>query len=259
MTSTPRFVDFHCHLDLYPDLAHAIALCASSHTATVAVTTTPKAFRQNQKLARGQEFVRVAHGLHPHLVQERWNELALFEALLPETRYVGEIGLDAGPRHYRSMERQTEVFRKILRLCAAQGGKVLSIHSVRSASQVLNHLEELFPPAAGKVVLHWFSGTIAEARRAAAFGCYFSVNQAMFRSEKGRDLVASLPMSRILTETDGPFVEIGDQPVSPGELAPALELIAASKAADMESIRRQVVANFSELVGGGRTAAVEKS
>jgi TatD DNase family protein len=84
-------------------------------------------------------------------------------------------------------------------------------------------------------------------------------NQAMFRSEKGRDLVASLPMSRILTETDGPFVEIGDQPVSPGELAPALKLIASAKAADVESIRRRVVANFSELVGGGQTAAVEKS
>jgi len=40
----PQFVDFHCHLDLYPDLAQAIAQCDNRKSATLAVTTTPKAF-----------------------------------------------------------------------------------------------------------------------------------------------------------------------------------------------------------------------
>ncbi|TPO13753.1 Qat anti-phage system TatD family nuclease QatD [Mesorhizobium sp. B1-1-5] len=248
MTSTPRFVDFHCHLDLYPDLAKAIALCEEARTATLAVTTTPKAFRQNQKLAKGKEFVRVALGLHPHLADARWNELALFEALLPETRYVGEIGLDAGPRFYRSMEKQTEVFRQILQLCATRGGKVLSIHAVRATAQILDHLEELFPRSAGRVVFHWFSGTITEARRAAAFGCYFSVNQAMFRNGRGQELVRSLPLDRILTETDGPFVEVGDKPVNPGDVAQAVKLIAAAMELETETLRRQVVSNFAALV-----------
>ena len=248
MTSPPRFVDFHCHLDLYPDLAQAIALCERARTATLAVTTTPKAFRQNEKLAKGKEFVRVGLGLHPHLAEDRWNELPLFEALLDETRYVGEVGLDAGPRFYRSMEKQTEVFRRILTLCATRGGKVLSIHSVRATTQILGHLEELFPRSAGRVVFHWFSGTIPEARRAAEFGCYFSVNQAMFRNERGQELVRSLPLDRILTETDGPFVEIGDKPVNPGEVAETVKLIAKTRGLDAETLRRQVVTNFTVLV-----------
>ncbi|TGU42161.1 TatD family deoxyribonuclease, partial [bacterium M00.F.Ca.ET.152.01.1.1] len=120
-----------------------------------------------------------------------------------------------------SMEKQTEVFRHILQICATRGGKVLSIHAVRTTAQILDHLEELFPRSAGRVVFHWFSGTIPEARRAAAFGCYFSVNQAMFRNERDQKLVRSLPLDRLLTETDGPFVEVGDKPVHPGDVAQA--------------------------------------
>ncbi|MCO6391723.1 hypothetical protein GTW25_11845 [Aliihoeflea aestuarii] len=65
---------------------------------------------------------------HPHLAEQRQGELLLFEALLSEIRYVGEIGLDAGPRHFRSMPTQEAVFRKILTMCAASGGKILSVH-----------------------------------------------------------------------------------------------------------------------------------
>lgn len=248
MASRPRFVDFHCHLDLYPDLAQAIALCEGAQTATLAVTTTPKAFRQNQRLSRDKEFVRVGLGLHPHLAIERGNELPLFEALLTETRYVGEIGLDAGPRFYRSLDRQTEVFRRILTMCASRGGKVLSVHSVRTASKVLDHLEELFPAEAGRVVLHWFSGTPAEARRAVALGCYFSVNQAMFRTARGQALIGTLPIERMLTETDGPFVEVGDKPVRPGDVADTLRMISSLFGMDEDKLRRQIVANLATLL-----------
>lgn len=249
MTSAPRHVDFHCHLDLYPDLADAIAHCEASRTATLAVTTTPKAFRRNMQLSHGAEFVRVGLGLHPQVVADRWTELPLFEALLPETRYVGEIGLDAGPRFYKSMDRQVAIFRSILQLCARQGGKVLSVHSVRAASQVLDHVEELLPRDRGKVVLHWFSGSKAEASRAASLGCYFSINEAMFRTDRGRTLVASLPRDRLLTETDGPFVETApDVPVAPGDVASAVRSVASAQAVDAEKMRRQIIANLTALV-----------
>src|SRR3546814_4711414 len=134
----PEFVDFHCHLDLYPDLKDAMARCDALRTATLAVTTAPKAFPRNRQLAMHSEFVRVGLGLHPQLVEERAGELDLFERLLSETRYVGEVGLDAGPRHYRSFELQKQTFRKILNLCAEAGGKVLSVHRVDRKSTRLN-------------------------------------------------------------------------------------------------------------------------
>jgi Tat protein secretion system quality control protein TatD with DNase activity len=51
--------------------------------------------------------VRAALGLHPQLVAERAGELPLWERHLPETRYVGEVGLDAGPRFYKALDAQS--------------------------------------------------------------------------------------------------------------------------------------------------------
>ncbi|TGP93622.1 MULTISPECIES: Qat anti-phage system TatD family nuclease QatD [unclassified Mesorhizobium] len=248
MTRKPDQVDFHCHLDLYPDLATAIAICESSRTATLAVTTTPKAFRRNIQLARSSEFVRVALGLHPHLAEDRQGELLLFEALLPETRYVGEIGLDAGPRYYRSMPTQEMVFRKILSMCATSGGKILSVHSVRTAGRVLDHIDECLPRDRGKVVLHWFSGSAAEASRAVQAGCYFSVNQAMLEKPRGREIVAQLPLDRILTETDGPFVDIDGGPVTPGGVLPTIKSLAALSELATADMANQLIRNWIKLV-----------
>jgi len=93
-----RLVDFHCHLDLYPDHASAVRAAEAARVYTLTVTTTPKAWPRNHELATGTRYVRAALGLHPQLVAERASELTLWERYLPETPYVGEVGLDAGPR-----------------------------------------------------------------------------------------------------------------------------------------------------------------
>ena len=107
---------------------------------------------------------RASLGLHPQLVAERTNELPIWEEYLPGTRYVGEVGLDAGPRFYRSFDIQKQVFERILRACARAGGKILTIHSVRATAAVLDMIESHLPASRGKTVLHWFTGTKAETR-----------------------------------------------------------------------------------------------
>jgi TatD DNase family protein len=248
MTSVPRQVDFHCHLDLYPDLATAISVCEETRTATLAVTTTPRAFARNAKLAAGTQFVRVGLGLHPQLAAERWTELSLFDALLSQTRYVGEVGLDAGPRFCRSLERQTQVFRSILERCARERDKILSVHSVRTSTKVLDLVEELLSGSGCKVVLHWFTGTVAEAVRAASLGCYFSINQEMFRSDKAVAVIKTVPADRLLTETDGPFVQVGPKPISPGEVGQAVRLLASATGREPDAMSKLIVGNFAALV-----------
>src|SRR6266498_4402039 len=133
-----ELVDFHCHLDLYPDHTAAFAECERQGVHTLTVTTTPRAWPHNRALASKTRYVRAALGLHPQLVAERANELSLFEEYLVQTRFVGEVGLDAGPRFYRSIEIQKQVFERVLTLCANAGSKILSVHSVRSATTVLD-------------------------------------------------------------------------------------------------------------------------
>lgn len=244
----PEYVDFHTHLDLYPDLPAAIAACDQRRTATLTVTTTPKAYERNRELADASEFVRVGLGLHPQVVAERSDEIALFEQLLPESRYVGEVGLDAGPRHYRSLDLQKCIFERILRLCANEGGKILSIHSVRTTKTVLDLLEKHLPWDRGTVVLHWFMGSIAEVRRATALGYYFSVNERMLASPNGRRVLREIPEDRLLTETDGPFVERAGKPIAAGDVLRVVEEVASMTGRRTSDVQSAIIDNLHNLL-----------
>lgn len=245
----PHFVDFHCHLDLYPDLASAITDAEKAGVYTLAVTTTPKAWPRNLELTRHTQHVRAALGLHPQLVADRASEIFLWEEYLPQTRYVGEVGLDAGPQHYRSLDLQKQIFERILKQCAKAGGKILTVHSLRTATTVLDLVEAHLPSTLGQIVLHWFTGSKAEARRAVDLGCYFSINAQMLRSDKGRDVVSSLPSDRLLTETDGPFTQVGGRPACPADVAATIETIA--------SLRKKTPAETAGLIRANLKAILE--
>jgi TatD DNase family protein len=186
-------------------------------------------------------------------VAEREAEIALWETYLPEARYVGEVGLDASPRYYGSFDRQRKVFARVLQVCAESGDKVLTVHSLRAATQVLAMIEAHLPPERGRVVLHWFTGSGSEARRAVELGCYFSVNAEMGHTPHGRALLRKLPLDRLLTETDGPFTRIEGRAARPADAQAALEALAQARGTGVEIIAAAVWANLSALlhtVGG---------
>lgn len=241
-------VDFHCHLDLYPDPVAAISAAEAAGVYTLTVTTTPKAWPRNLALTQRTTRVRAALGLHPQLVGERGSELSLWENYLPEARYVGEVGLDAGPQYYRSLDLQKKVFESILKQCAKAGGKVLTIHSVRAAVAVLDLIEAHLPPGRGQAVLHWFTGSKAEARRAIDLGCYFSINAQMLQRDKGRDLVGILPLDRLLTETDGPFTQCGGHPACPADVGDILKKLANLRHIPLEEMTATINRNLKVIL-----------
>lgn len=246
-TQRPELVDYHCHLDLYPDYEKTFTECSAAKIATLAVTTTPKAWSRNKELAARSPHIRAALGLHPQLISERAGELQLFEKLLTETRFVGEVGLDAGPRYYASFAEQKRVFQRILELCADAGNKILSVHSVRSGREVLNAIEQFLAQSHSRAVLHWFTGSTTDTKRAVELGCYFSVNEQMLAGASSRSLVKVIPESRILTETDGPFVQRENRPVRPGELQTTLTLLASSLNYSLPQTRELILKNLADL------------
>lgn len=248
MIASNGLVDFHCHLDLYPDHQAAVREAEEAGVFTLAVTTTPKAWSRNHTLAQETRHVRAALGLHPQLVDVRANELPLWEAHLNETRYVGEVGLDAGPRFYKSFDLQKEVFEHVLRCCAKAGNKVLTVHSIRAAKTVLDHIEEYLPIGRGKVVLHWFTGSKAEAKRAIEMGCYFSINAAMLSNERHASMVATIPLPRLLTETDGPFTMTAERPSKPEDVAVIVESLARLYGVSSSALAEAVRDNLRALL-----------
>ena len=241
-------VDFHCHLDLYPNHEEAITRAESAQIYTLSVTTTPRAWPRNFQLTSRTSYVRAALGLHPQLVANRADELTLWEHHLTETRYVGEVGLDAGPRFYKSLEAQKIVFRRILERCAESDGKILSVHSIRSVRAVLDMIERHLMGSRSIAVLHWFTGSPIEAKRAVSMGCYFSVNAEMTFSERSRAMICSLPMDRILTETDGPFTQVDGSPSEPVNAPATSAAIARLRGISKDVIDQTILSNLQTLL-----------
>lgn len=238
-------IDFHCHLDLYPDPVAVRNECEERGLYVLSVTTAPSAWKRTSELAAGAKRIRTALGIHPQLAHERISELPLFDELLPNTRYVGEIGLDGGPESRPHWQEQQTVFQHILQKCSDMGGRIMSIHSRRAGNAVLESLEAF--PHAGVPVLHWFSGSMREFERAARLGCWFSVGPGMILGERGRALVKELPRERVLTESDGPFVQIDGKSVMPWSIQHAIRGIAECWTVSEDAVKKIVHENLSVL------------
>ena len=125
-----------------------------------------------------------------------------FRELIGKTRYIGEIGMDGSVKYKQSFIKQAEIFEEILSLCDKRREKILTIHSRRAEKEVISLISK-YPYS--KKILHWYSGSLDEAEKAAELNCYFSFNHRMLSSENGKNLLAMIPKERILLETDFPF------------------------------------------------------
>ena len=206
-------IDFHTHLDLYPNPIHIAERVNARNMFTLCVTTSPRAWLGTSRVFKRYENIIVGLGLHPEIVAVKINELEQMLAYILDVKYVGEIGLDGLPQNRATLAIQKTVFTNIVKECAKQNGRIMSIHSRGAVNNVLTILRS--NPGAGVAVLHWFSGTIDELRMANDQGCYFSVNPLMLNSARGVALIAEMPRDRVLPESDGPFARWRGVPLQP--------------------------------------------
>jgi len=240
-----KLVDAHFHLDLHKNPPAIIAECESKQIYTIAVTNAPSVFFHTLRLAADTKYVRAALGLHPELVATHAHELPQLLRQLDQTRYIGEVGLDYVTTDSALRSAQRRVFEVTLSRCAELGGKIITVHSRRSAGDVLACIGTSFP---GSIILHWFSGSLRDLRAGLAAGCHFSVNPAMLRSEHGRDLIRALPRTCILTETDGPFVQVDGRGAVPSDAIQAVNGLAKLWGIDSQEAAAIVLSNFENII-----------
>jgi TatD DNase family protein len=239
-----RHVDTHFHLDLFPNAQEVIGMIEHDRVFTIAVTNAPFLFAHTQDLCRQSPLLLPALGMHPELVHSHGNQIDQFRQLLPSTRFVGEVGLDYVTPDSANRDLQKRTFETILGWCADAGDKILTVHSRRSAADVVAAIGDRFT---GTVILHWFSGALRDQRKAVANGLYFSVNPAMILSEQGMHTVREIPRDRLLTETDGPFVTIAGKPAIPGSTKQVCEALAELWGCPPEDASEAVRANFERV------------
>lgn len=239
-------IDFHCHLDLYPDALKLLPKVSERNLFTLVVTTSPRAWQATSRVFAGYENIQVALGMHPEIVGKKVSERELLVSSIAQARFIGEVGLDGSAHQQDTTALQESILKDVLSECDRVGGRILSIHSRNATSRVLNLLEKhchLSIP-----VMHWFSSTVLEARHAVAMGCWFSVGPAMLRGAKGLAILHELPPDRVLPETDGPFTTNFSSPLMPWEAMNIAEVLASTWGTTQEEVFSQVKQNLTTLL-----------
>lgn len=239
-------IDAHCHIDAYPDPYHTALDADRAGVLTIAVTNLPSAFEAAYPHVRPLRNLRLAVGLHPLFAEQHAAEREQFLRCLQRTNYVGEIGLDFSREGVSTRDLQIASFRFVLESVRKQP-KYLSIHSRHAEGVALDLLEEF---GTGPVVFHWYSGSLTDLERLLAQGHFCSINPAMLRNARGRVIIERVPPERALTETDGPYVSIGSQPVYPKDVAVVEQFLAQLWGWKVDEVRRHLRRNFGHVVPG---------
>lgn len=240
-----RYIDTHCHIDLYDNPADELTRAASADVGIVAVTNAPFVYDACCKLVSGQPNVWPAVGLHPELATKYAHQVDDLIRYLDTTRFVGEIGLDYRVTDPGTHNTQRDVFGRVLQACDEKGDALLTIHSRGAEADVVSMLGNGFR---GTPILHWYSGAIKHLEAAQVNGCYFSVNSSMLASKNGRRLVARMDRSRVLTETDGPFAKVAQRRARPQDIPLTIESLSRFWKAEPEVTQSTVVSNWSSVL-----------
>ena len=197
-------MDTHMHFDLYNNRNEVLDYIEDNNSYTIAVTNLPDLFERYLHLCDKRKFVQIALGFHPELACQYSHQILKFDRYLSTTRYIGEIGLDFTTKDKTNRDIQDQVFSHIVYSCNKVGGKILTVHSRWAERRVMEILSQL---SSCGVILHWYSGSMVHMDEALKRGYYFSVNHQMLQSANGRKIVDSIPIERLLIESDAPFTK----------------------------------------------------
>lgn len=239
------FFDTHLHLDLFAEPKKIIKAIESQKYYSIAVTNLPQVFMKTKELCEGSKFIRPALGYHPELAHKFNNQFELFCELLDETRYIGEIGIDNLRKTAGDYNSQKLIFEKIIGACAEKRDKILTIHSRRAEKEVISIVGNRFP---GKAILHWYSGSISDLKKAVSYGFYFSINSAMVKSKNGINIIQSIPEDRLLLESDSPFIGVNRESLKPIDMSYTIKEIANIKGLTYSALNLILKDNFKNII-----------
>ncbi len=254
-----KFVDAHVHLsdEEYSGCIEEIMAEARNSNVVASVSNSMDLKTSIDNLRLAEKYpgrIYVALGIHPWNVRTlAAEELQQTLEFISEQRHhkslvaIGEIGLDS--KYMKIWDEQMKVFDSMLRLAENLGLPVI-VHSRGATTQIV----DLLPSYKLKnVLLHWFSGPISALSKALKIGCYISEGAPVVYLKDIRDVVRKVPLTNLLTETDGP-VRFFKQPFNGRRTTPAViptvvKAIAEIKATDAGDIAEQVIRNFENFFG----------
>ncbi len=249
-----KLIDAHIHLSDPEYAAHTDRLIQEARDANVvALVSNSMDFetcRGSIKLAeKHPDLVYPALGIHPWNVNVlKENELEETIALIREQSRkkavfaIGEIGLDY--KYETVWEKQMMVFEKMLHLGEELELPVI-IHSRGTTAQIVDMLPSY---RLKRVLLHWFSHPIGALYKAVDHGYSITEGPPVAYSNGIRDVVKKVPLTNLLTETDGPVTyrktPYDGRMTSPAFIRTVVEAVAEVKRMAVADVAEQISKNF---------------
>jgi TatD DNase family protein len=253
-------VDTHAHLcDTQFDSDREQALeraAAAGVSRVVEIADSIADWERALELARSHSGrVFCAWGFHPHYAQDwkdSYREAFLEKANSPLIVAIGEIGLDY-VKSSAAPHIQQRTFRKLVELASLKGLPIV-VHCREAHDDLFPILEKYWTRPEGRIggVLHCFSGTIEDAKRAAALGMALGVDGPITypKNEALREAVRSAGLERIVLETDSPYLppqSLRGKRNEPANLPEVLARLAELFGVTADEAAKQTTRNAFEL------------
>ena len=242
-------VDSHCHLDLLDSPSDTLARARENGVETILnISIRLPDFPRVRQIAEEHKQVFCTVGLHPHHAHEGTTvETLVAEASHPKVVGLGETGLDY---HYENSPKESQKINFRMHAQAArETGLPLVVHTRDADQDTIDFLREEKPLTG---VLHCFTGSEKLARAALDLGFYISFSGILTFKNAGdlREIAKTIPLERLLVETDAPYlapVPHRGKPNEPAFMPYTARCLADLQGVSFESLAAQTTKNFFTL------------
>lgn len=207
-------IDCHCHLEQNnydKNRDEVIEKCKKELKAVITSCGHPKDFELTMQLVeQHKNFIFATAGIHPIYIKEiskkeKNDFLELIKRNKERLVGIGEVGLDFDIEEVEFREKQKELFIEFIELSKALQLPLI-IHARGAFKEAVEILEEY---EVKNVLMHFFSAKEL-LERIIKNDWHISVNTSLLMSKKIKKIVRDMPIERILTETDAPWLAIGE-------------------------------------------------
>jgi TatD DNase family protein len=261
-----EIIDSHVHLEFEQFDEDRAAMLERARAAGVRALlaigsgTGPDRLDAAIPFAEEHDWIHATVGIHPHDAHlAREEHFERLDELSRHPRVVGwgEMGLDY---HYDHSPRdvQKDVFRR--QLGQARSAKLAVIIHCRDAwSDILAILEQDWRSSGLGGIFHCFTGTLEDARRGLDMGFVisFAGNVTYPKMVDLREVARAVPLNRLLTETDSPFLPPQgrrgkrNEPAFVVEVAQVLANVRNLPTEELAAVTAANFRQFFRLVAGG--------
>lgn len=245
-------IDCHCHL-AYPGMVEILdEIIEESKNMRIITCGYPKDCKKSLQLARENENIFLALGLHPIDISKMSDKevdgyLDCIREHADEIVAVGEIGLDY---HLFKDEKENERFRKVFVQClelAKEISKPVVLHTRKAEQECFDIVKRM---KMERVNFHCYSGSLTLAKSIIDSGYYISIATNVKNSKNSMKIAKNFPIDRLLTETDSPFLSpIKGKVNRPVNVKLILETVAELRKMPVEEIDRMTTENAEKFFG----------